>query len=394
MLDVSAAREIVLRHCKPLWPEKDARPAVGRVLAEDIVADIDSPPFAKSMMDGYAVRAADAVSGAELSIIEEIPAGNVPTKAVGPGQAARLFTGAPVPDGADAVVMQERTESLPDGRVRITDTGVTPGQHVLPRGREMAAGQVVLPAGTVLTPAAIGLLAAVGRELVWLIRKPRLVVQPTGNELVEANATPGPGQIRNTNGPMLAALAAHDAAWPVCLDVIPDDRTAMTTRLRDLLAEVNVLLLSGGVSVGKHDVVPAVLADLGVTAHFHTVRMKPGKPLLFGTLGNTLIFGLPGNPVSSFVGFHLFVKPALRALAGHRDPGPETETRRLSEPFAASNNRPTYHPAKRLPDGRVRGLPWFGSPDLRALLDADCLLVLPPGDVSLPAGAEVEVIGV
>lgn len=392
MLDVSAAREIVLRHCRPLPPEQRF-PFVGRVLAEDVAADIDSPPFAKSMMDGYAVRAADAVSGAELSVIEEIPAGKVPAKTVGPGQAARLFTGAPIPDGADAVVMQERTEALTDGRVRIADAGVTPGQHILPRGREMAAGEVVVPAGTLLTPAAIGLLAAVGRAAVSVAPTPLVGVLVTGDELVEADVAPGPGQIRNSNGPMLTALTLMAGGRPLDLGIARDDEASLRSLVADNLGVSNMLVLAGGVSVGKLDLVPKVLADLGMTTHFHQVRMKPGKPLLFGTIGDTLVFGLPGNSVSSFVGFHLFVKPALRVLAGHRDPGPETERRTFREPFAASNNRPTYHPAKREPGGRVRGLPWFGSPDLRALLNADCLLVLPPGDVSLPAGADVEVIG-
>jgi molybdopterin molybdotransferase len=391
MLEVSAAREIVLRHARPLPPRRGVPPAVGRVLAEDVAADIDSPPFDKALMDGYAVRCADAAGGAELAVTQEIPAGTVPTKPVGPGEAARIYTGAPLPAGADAVVMQERTEPLPGGRVRLL-APATPDQHVLRRGREMAAGEVVIPAGTVITPAAIGLLAAVGRTEVTAIPAPRVIVLPTGDELVEPPAAPGPGQIRNTNGPMLAALAGGDAGSASAAAVAPDDEPGLRRCAEAALGRADVLVLSGGVSAGKLDLVPKVLADLGVTTHFHKVRMKPGKPLLFGTLSDKLVFGLPGNPVSGFVGFELFVRPALRALGGHPDPGPRVRPLPLAEPFRAANDRPTYHPAKRSADGRVRGLPWFGSPDLRGLLAADSLLVLPPGEVNYPAGTAVDVV--
>lgn len=398
MLAVADARGVVLRYAKPLPPEvAEVTPAaLGRVTAADVRADRDSPPFTKSLMDGYAVRAADVAPGpVELRVIEEVPAGRVPATRVGPGEAVRLFTGAPIPDGADAVVMQEKTQRPAADRVRVDDPGAKPGQNVLPRGREMAAGDVVLPAGTVLTPAAVGLLAAVGRTAVPLFPAPRVGILATGSELVEADATPGPGQIRNSNGPMLAAQVARAGAVPRVLGIGRDDRDQLAALVREGLGGSDVLLLAGGVSVGTHDLVPQVLAGLGVETHFHQVRMKPGKPLLFGTKGGVLVFGLPGNPVSSFVGFELFVRPALRVLAGHADPGPRTTALPLAEPFAAANDRPTYHPAKLDPGPagwRVRGLPWFGSPDLRGILAADAFLVLPPGDVKLDAGAPAEVV--
>jgi molybdopterin molybdotransferase len=194
---------------------------------------------------------------------------------------------------------------------------------------------------------------------------------------------------------MLAAQVARAGAVPAVLGIGPDDGDRLAALVRDGLAGADVLILAGGVSVGAHDLVPQVLAGLGVETHFHQVRMKPGKPLLFGTAGDVLVFGLPGNPVSSFVGFELFVRPALRALGGHPDPGPRTATLPLAEPFAAANDRPTYHPAKLDPGPagwRVRGLPWFGSPDLRGILAADAFLVLPPGDVRLDAGSPAEVL--
>jgi molybdopterin molybdotransferase len=397
MLEVAQAQEIVLRHAKRLPPEIAAvmSSALGQVLAEDVCADIDSPPFAKALMDGYAVRAADVASaGVELRVVEDVPAGAVPMKSVGPGEAVRLFTGAPLPDGADCVVMQEKTEATGD-RVRVNDPAAKPGQYVLPRGKEMAAGDVAVPAGTVLTPAAFGILAAVGRTTVPAFPAPRVSVLATGNELVEANTKPGPGQIRNSNGPMLVAQAVRAGALPRYLGIARDDEGQLRSFIQEGLTTSHVLVLVGGVSAGKLDLVPKVLADLGVAIHFHRVRMKPGKPLLFGTKGDVLVFGLPGNPVSSFVGFELFVRPALRVLGGHADPGPRTTRLPLAQKFTANNDRPTYHPATISigPTGaQVQGLAWFGSPDLRGVLGADALLVLPPGEVQLDAGTTAEVI--
>lgn len=391
MIEVADARAVVLRACQPLaaapTPLADA---LGRVLAEDVRADLDSPPFTKSLMDGYAVRAAD---GLNLRLTAVVAAGDPPGAAVGPGEAVRIFTGAPLPDGADAVVMVEKTEPAEPKigeQVRLTEP-VKPGQNVLPRGREMRAGDVVVPAGTAITPATVGLLAGVGRAMVSTVRAPRVAVLATGSELVEADATPGPGQIRNSNGPMLVAQAARSGAVPRYLGIGRDDADALAAMVRDGLENADVLILAGGVSVGAFDLVPGVLRELGVEAHFHKVRMKPGKPLLFGTRGSTLVFGLPGNPVSSFVCFELFVRPALRALAGHRDPGPATATLPLSEPLAAKNDRPTFHPAK-LEGTAVRPLPWFGSADLRAILSADALLALPPGELLYEAGQTIDAI--
>jgi molybdopterin molybdotransferase len=392
MLDVSAALDVVLRHARPLAAVASA-PAVGRVLAEAVTADRDSPPFTKAAMDGYAVRSADCQSaGMSLRIIDEVAAGDTPTKPVNAGECARIFTGAPVPAGADAVVMVEKTETLDNGRVRIDEAGVKPEQNVVPRGQEMRAGEVVLPAGTFLSPVAVGLLAAVGRSTVKQVSVARVGVLATGNELVEPGTTPGPGQIRNSNGPMIAALSARARATATHLGIVRDDPRDMADRIRKGLSDADVLLLAGGVSAGAADLVPGVLADLGVTTHFHKVRMKPGKPVLFGTTDGSLVFGLPGNPVSAFVCFELFVRPAIRALAGHADPGPRVQSLPLAEKLDASNDRPTYHPARLTPDRRVTPLPWFGSADLRALLAADALIVLPAGPVSYAHSMAVDVI--
>jgi molybdopterin molybdotransferase len=397
MLEVADALNTVLRFAAPLRPEVTplGPAALGRVLAADIASDIDSPPFDKALMDGFAVRSADLADGpAELTVIEEIAAGAVPGKAVNAGQSAALYTGAPLPFGADAVIAKENCTLLADGRVRVNEAPVAAGRNVLPRGRELTTGEVALLAGTILTPAALGLLAAVGQTAVSCIPSPRVGVLVTGDELVEADTRPGPGRIRNTNGPMLVAQAARAGAVARSLGIGRDDPVALRALIADGL-DSDVLILSGGVSVGKFDRVPDTLRELGVEVHFHKVRMKPGKPLLFGTRGDTLVFGLPGNPVSAFVGFELFVRPALQKLAGHPDDALRTTVAPLAEDFDAANDRPTFHPARLSDPGtgpRVVPIPWFGSADLRSLLSADALLMLPAGEVRLMASQPVDVI--
>jgi molybdopterin molybdotransferase len=393
MLDVAAAREIVLRHAKPLTPRAEplGPEVLGEVLAEDVAADIDSPPFDKSMMDGYAVRTSDLLApGIALRVVDEVQAGSSHVSHVGLGEAVRIFTGAPIPISADAVVKQEDTTTS-GSEVVIQKGDIPPGLNIMPRGQEMKAGQVVLPAGTVITPFALGVLAAVGRRSAVLGRppNPHVGVLSTGNELVDAIDVPRGGQIRNTNGPMLRAMASRAGAKECDFGIYGDDREGLKNGIFDGFHQ-DILILSGGVSVGKYDLVPDVLKSLGVEIHFHTVRMKPGKPLLFGTKDDTLVFGLPGNPVSAAVGFELFVRPAIDIMCG-RTPGPKELRLPLSEPLKAKHDRPTYHPAVIGPD-TVRPLPWQGSADLRALLPANGYIVLPPGEVSFAAGDVVPVI--
>jgi molybdopterin molybdotransferase len=399
MLEIADALAEVLTHAKPLKPETAAltTAALGQVLAVDIPADMDSPPFAKSLRDGYAVRAADCASpNAELKVIEEVPAGKMPTKPIGAGEAVRIFTGAPLPDGADAIVMQEYTQQLDGGRVKITDSVVKPRQYVFARGTEMTAGTTVLKAGTVLNPTAFGVLASVGQTAVPAFPFPRVGVLVTGDELVEANTKPKLGQIRNSNGPMLLALATRAGGIPRYLGIARDDRAITRSLIAEGIEQSDVLLIAGGVSVGDYDLVPGVLQELGVTIHFRAIRIKPGKPLLFGTSAKgTLIFGLPGNPVSGLVSFELFVRPALRILGGHKEAGPRTIMLPVTEGIAESNDRPTYRPAKLVQTEtgwNVRPLPWSGAPDLLGSQPADALLALPAGDTRVDRGAIMDVV--
>jgi molybdopterin molybdotransferase len=404
MLSVQSAQALILKHARPLPPEVlPLDPAaLGLILAEDVASDLDMPPYDKALMDGFAVRAADLPQGRGLvTIIEEVTAGQIPKLPLQAGQATRIMTGAPLPTGADTVVQVERTHSLEGHRVAIEDASVRPGLNILYRGREMRRGETVLAAGAVLRPQEFGVLATVGRTAVKVHPAPSVAILSTGDEVVEAPQTPGPGQIRNGNGPMLLAQVCRAGGIPRYLGIARDRLESLRLLVTEGLRS-SILVLSGGVSAGKLDLVPGVLQELGVVSHFHKVEMKPGKPVFFGTRADTLVFGLPGNPVSALVCFELFVRPALRRLRGHAEAGPLMVQAELTEDFAYRTDRPTYHPAwLELPSGgcetpgagwRVQPVPWFGSPDLRGLTRCNALVLFPPGDLQHQKGQRFPVI--
>lgn len=399
MLSVDEALKIVLAHATPLPPVRVALgDALGCVLAEEVASDVDSPPHDKAMVDGYAVVAADLASGrATLRLLEVITAGEVPRLIVEPGTTTRIMTGAPIPAGADAVVMVERSSIAPDGRIALDEARTVAGQNIFRRGRSLVRGQVVLRPGARLRSIEVGALAEVGRGEVQVVRRSSVAVLATGNELVAPSAMPDRGQIRNSNGPMLVAAVREAGATPVDLGIARDDVDDLARLIEAGLAH-DVLLLSGGVSAGVLDLVPAVLKSLAVDEVFHKVNLKPGKPLWFGhkvagTLP-TLVFGLPGNPVGSLVCFELFVRPVIAKLSGRCDIAALRVSATLTKPVAQRGDRPTYFPAAYCETNayrRVEPLPWQGSADLATLVQANSLLVLPPGDKTYAEGEPVEV---
>jgi molybdopterin molybdotransferase len=308
------------------------------------------------------------------------------------------MTGAPVPDGADAVVMQERTTRAGDRHIRLSDPTLNSGQNILPVGASIRTGDVVLRSGTMIRPIEVGILAEVGRVDVLALRQPHVAILATGNELVSHGTPPDPGKIRNSNGPMLSACVRSAGARPEELGIGRDDQDLLERLVEQGLAS-DVLLLSGGVSVGTHDLVPAVLARLGVQNVFHKVQLKPGKPIWFGVCEaggrRTLVFGLPGNPVSSLVCFYLFVLPALRSLAGRGFVGMERLRAPLAADFHHRGNRAAYRPAAlKESDGQtiVELIRWLGSADLASLAAARALVAFPPRDQLFTSGDTVDVL--
>jgi molybdopterin molybdotransferase len=403
MIGVDEALQLVEQHAVPRAAHRlAAAEALGAVLDEDIVSTIDSPPYDKSQVDGFAVRCDDlSKSPAELRVLEEVTAGQTPTRPVIPGTATCIMTGAPIPDGSDAVVMVERTSVVPGNatipsRVCIQESPRA-GQNILRRGEAMRAGDVVLRRGHGIRSIEIGLLAELGVTDVRVTSRPTAAIISTGNELVHADETPGPGQIRNSNSPMLEAMVREAGAEARPLGIVRDTEADLIAAIRRGL-ECDVLLLSGGVSAGVLDLVPPVLRQLGVKEIFHKVQLKPGKPLWFGVHeqsgSSKLVFGLPGNPVSSLVCFELFVRPALARMAGKAG-NCCIESAELTQAFRHHGARPTFFPGRTVRKSGagllVEPLKWRGSADLRRLADADVLICFEAGDYELPAGSAVKV---
>jgi molybdopterin molybdotransferase len=391
LLSVDEAYGAVSARCVPLAPcSLPLAMARGAVLREEVTTDSDSPPFDKSVVDGYAIRAGDLPGGVgTLQLGEELYAGAAPTRPLLSGEAALIMTGAPVPEGADAIVMIERTRR--EGSVVfIDDPGIVPGRSILRRGAEFTRGTTVMHPGERLSAARLGVLASVGRSSVRVVPAPQVAIVPTGDELVEPDQVPGLGQIRNSNAVMLEALVADAGAIPLLSPIAPDEPQTLSALLEEGL-ESDVLLVTGGVSAGFRDLVPECLTRLGVERVFHKVRLKPGKPLWFG-IGpgrgkkpGALVFGLPGNPVSTIVGFLLFVKPALDVLGGRPARPLVLPSYPLAAPFVHAGDRPTFHPA-RLHNERLEPLAWAGSADLRTVAGAHGFAHFPAGDRSYAAG--------
>jgi molybdopterin molybdotransferase len=388
MLSIDEARAAVLAEVRPLPAEEVAvGEALGRVLAEEVTAAADVPGFANSAMDGFAVRSGPA--GRTLRIVGESRAGAPAGMPLGEGEAIRISTGAMLPQGADAVLQIELVSENTD-TVTLNDD-VAPGRNVRHPGEDVRATTTVLTAGTPLGPAELGVAVNAGRATVRVARRPRVAILATGDELVDPGAALGPGQIHDSNAIMLSALATSSGAGAHALRV-PDERAATERAVAEALDSADLVILSGGVSVGPHDHVKPALQTNGVDEVFWRVALRPGKPTWFGVrrADTTLVLGLPGNPVSAYVTFTLFARPALAALQG-ADPSPRRRGARLAVPVERHPDRDECVRVRIDADGAATPTGPQGSHILSSLLGADGLAVIRRGEGTLPAGAEVDV---
>jgi molybdopterin molybdotransferase len=387
LLSVDEARRLILERVTTLPPERVLlTEAVGRVLAEDARATVDLPPFPSSAMDGFALRAADAPG--RLPVVARIAAGHPAPRPLAPGEAMGIATGGVVPEGADAVVPIEVVTDQGDA---VEVPAVESGAHVRPCGGDLARGDVVVESGTILRPAELAALAAAGIAEVTCARRPRAAVVTTGSELRRPGESLAPGQIFESNGVMLAAALASAGAIVEPQVSVADDETEHRDALEGGL-EADVLVTSGGVSVGPHDLVRRIEQELGVEEVFWRVAVKPGKPISFGVRGSTLVFGLPGNPVSSLVGFELFVRPALLALQGVRDPGPPFQPGVLGSSVRRNSQRDEFLRARVRSDGEsvvLEPLTGQESHMIARAAAADALVLAPRGDGEIAAGSGV-----
>ncbi len=407
MLSFEAARQLVIaqtqRHLESRGESPKARPplqqALHRILAEPIHSDRDYPPFNRSTRDGYAVRSSEAQPGAALRCVGEIKAGDTVSTPLVPNTCVQIMTGAAVPPGADAVVMLEFTERTGDN---ITFSRPTrPNQNVVALGSESRSGNLLLPIGTRLGFAELGLAAQVGAAELLCYQPPRVAILSTGDEVVAITETPSPFHIRNSNTISLAAQITLAGGTPVpfpnALDRVDDLSSKIETGLRE-----PILVLSGGVSMGKYDLVESVLKSMGAEFFFDAVAIRPGKPAVFARVRDTLVFGLPGNPVSTMVTFQLFVTPAIDLLAGALQPRPlPLLEATLAEPLSENPTLTHFLPARvEWPAGEsapqttatVRALPWHGSGDIATLSRSNCFLVVPAERPHISSGEKVSIL--
>jgi molybdopterin molybdotransferase len=388
----SQARQIVTERVKALRNPQTEQvlfaEASGRVLAEEVLADRDYPPTDRSLRDGFAVRAED-LPGA-LRVIGEVRAGGSFDGEVGPGEAVEIMTGAPVPRGANQVVMLEHTTR--EGQLVTTRRGPSPGEFINPRGSEIRAGAGILPPGRRIGYAEAAALATVGHIKVRVYRKPRVAILSTGDEVVPIEARPGASQVRNSNAWCVAAQVHRAGGTPVVLPVAPDQLDAARRSIGEGLG-YDLLLLSGGVSAGKYDYVETALADFGAEFYFDRVLIQPGQPLVFGRARGTLFFGLPGNPASTMVTFEIFARAAVELLCGQTDSRLPMPWARLTRDFSHKTGLTRFLPAELSADGgEVAPVPWQGSSDVAALARANAFLVADAGREYWAAGDLIRVL--
>lgn len=399
MIPVTEAVRVVVAEAEPLAAERVALgEALGRVLAEDVFADTDLPPFDRAQMDGYAVRSEDLnETPARLRVVGEAAAGDGWRGTLRAGEAVRIMTGAPVPSGADSVQQVEVTREEEGGRVVLIERATQPGQFYVPRASEIREAERVLEAGEEINAARMAVLASFGYARVPVRRRPRVAVLATGTELVAVEEQPGEDQIRDSNSYSLAAYARLAGAEVERLPFAGDDPELLRKEIEKAAGRSDLLVLSGGVSMGRYDFTKAALHALGAEVFFERVALRPGKPTVFARLpGGALVFGLPGNPVSVSVTFNLFARTALRVMQGARDAAPLEESAVLSRLAKGAAERESYLPAALStgPDGRLLAEPlkWGGSSDFVAFARATALVVVPADVKTIEAGSVVRVV--
>lgn len=393
MITVDQAISIVLGRVPELGCEVVAlEDAHRRVLAEDVIADIDLPPFDRARMDGYAVRSADvAAEPARLRVIGEVPAGARFDGKVRSGEAVKIFTGAPIPDGADAVQKVEVTRA--EGNAVEIMEPVAPGQFITPHASEIAAGETVAKSGHAVGAAEMAVLASFGYSRVRVGRRPRVAVLSTGSELVEVSAKPSGAQIRNSNTYTLAAYAAQAGAVVDMLGIVEDTPEATREALIKASDNRDIVITSGGVSMGDYDLVKASLLEIGAEIYFDKVIIRPGKPIVFARRGQTFFFGLPGNPVSTSVTFNVFVRPAIRKMQGDASPALPIVSAQLTRAVKDSSSRRSFLPARFFVEAghaMVEPLKWGGSSDLVAFMRASALIIVREDVHDIDEGQRVE----
>jgi molybdopterin molybdotransferase len=364
--------------------------SLGMVLAEPVGADRDQPPFPRSTRDGFACRAADLTTGSPLKVIGSIRAGDAVTLEINSGQAVEIMTGAPVPAGADCVVMVEHVRRDLDMLHLSPGRGMAPGDNIVPKGAEAREGEVIVPRGTRISARQVAAAAACGVGQLRVFSRPRVAIVATGDELVEVDQQPMTQQIRNSNSYSVAAQVLAAGAEPVRFPIARDERGHLEAIIRDAL-QSDLLLLSGGVSMGKYDLVEEVLLSLGAEFFFTGALIQPGKPIVFGRLGQVYFFGLPGNPVSTMVTFLLFVEPLLGALCGETCREPQFAQARLARDVKVQTGLTRFLPAI-LVDVAVEPVVWQGSGDLASTSRSNCFLVVPPDRPLLTAGETVKIL--
>jgi molybdopterin molybdotransferase len=375
--------------------------AAGRVLAEGIRADRDQPPFPRSTRDGFACRAAEASTNQLLFLAGQLRAGEMPTASLTTGEAWEIMTGAPVPDGADAVFMLEHSEHASNFIRLAAPRTLAPGENIVPRGSEARAGDLLVPPGVRLGAAQIAIAAQCGYGRLAVAPRPKVAILATGDELVPVEALPGASQIRNSNSPMLAALVAAAGAEPVILATVPDQEAPLDAAIHQAFS-ADLLLITGGISAGRFDLVEDALARAGASFHFRGVAIQPGKPVAFGQLPRggqsplpvLPVLALPGNPISSAITFHLFAAPLLAALGDDSTPLPRFALAQLTGAWSGKPGLTRFLPAHCDfgANPEVRLIPWQGSGDIAAFARSNCFVMIPPETQEIAEGSIVQIL--